>query len=220
MVDEAVGAVLLCGSLACVGAATFGRRHRVAAALLAAALAVAAADAFGAPDSLQIVACGLGIAGALAMVIDRLGRPLRLSWLDFLMGGCAVGALAVTTGAEASAALSAAGVAAALGAARWRVSGGFVCALVGLIALGKLPALAAPLFGAAAYWLTEPEPAADKEFNPVVLAAILAYMTTVLTLLVVGQFVSLPPVAAFARDAHRSRPGWPGPGSRSWIACA
>ena len=111
------------------------------------------------------------------------------------MGGCAVGALAVTTGAEASAALSAAGVAAALGAARWRVSGGLVCALVGLIALGELPALAAPLFGAAA-WLTEPEPAPDKEFNPVVLAAILAYMTTVLTLLVVGQFVSLPPVAA------------------------
>ena len=36
----------------------------------------------------------------------------------------------------------------------------------------------------------------SPEFNPVVLAAILAYAATALTLLVVGQFVSLPPVAA------------------------
>jgi len=194
MVDEAVGAVLLCGSLACAGAAVL-RDRQVAALLLAAALAIAAADAFGAPDWLQIVACGIGIVGALAMVVGRLGRPVRLSWLDFLMGGCAVGALAVTTGAEAPATLAAAGVAATLGAARWRVSGAFACALVGLIALGEVPALAAPLFGAAA-WLTEKEPAPDREFSPVVLTAILAYMTTALTLLVVGQFVSLPPVAA------------------------
>ncbi len=194
MVDEAVGAVLLCGSLACAGAA-FLRGRQVAALLLAAALAVAAADAFGAPGWLQIVACGIGSAGGLAMVVGRLGRPSRLSWLDFLMGASAVGALAVTTGAEASAALSAAGVAAVLGAARWRVSGALVCALIGLIALGEVPALAAALFGAAA-WLAEPDPAPDREFNPVVLIAILAYMTTALTLLVVGQFVSLPPVAA------------------------
>ncbi len=194
MVDEAVGAVLLCGSLACAGAVVL-RRRQVAALLLAAALAVAAADGIGAPDWFQIVACGVGGAGALAMVVGRLGRPSRLSWLDFLMGASAVGALAVTTGAEASAALSAAGVAAVLGAARWRVSGALVCALIGLVALGEVPALAAPLFGAAAY-LDEPEPAPDREFNPVVLIAILAYMTTALTLLVVGQFVSLPPVAA------------------------
>jgi diguanylate cyclase (GGDEF)-like protein len=193
MLDEAVGAVLVCGSLACAAATLVRGRHRVASLLLAAALAAAAADAFGA--QLQSAACVLGFVGAVAMVVGRLGPPSRLSWLDFLMGGCAVGALAVTTGAETPAALAAAGVAAALGAARWRVSGAFVCALAGLIALGELPVLAAPLFGAAA-WLTEPEAAPDKEFNPVVLAAILAYMTTALTLLVVGQFVSLPPVAA------------------------
>ena len=38
------------------------------------------------------------------------------------MGGCAVGALAVTTGAELPATLAAVGVAATLGLARWRVS--------------------------------------------------------------------------------------------------
>jgi diguanylate cyclase (GGDEF)-like protein len=193
MVVEAVGVVLLGGSLACAAAAFLRRRHQAAAIALAAALAVATADAFGA--DLQFVACVLGFAGALAMVVARLGRPARLSWLDALMGGFAVGALAVTTGAEVPAAIAAAGVAAALGAARWRITGALVCALAGLIALGELPVLAAPLFAAAA-WLTEPEPGPDKEFNPVVLAAILAYMTTVLTLLVVGQFVSLPPVAA------------------------
>ena len=40
-----------------------------------------------------------------------------------------------------------------------------MCALVGLIALGELPALAAPLFGAAA-WLTEPEPAPGPGVQP------------------------------------------------------
>ena len=56
------------------------------------------------------------------MVLARLGRPLPLTWLDFAMGACAVGALAVTTGAELPATLAASGVAAALGLARWRVS--------------------------------------------------------------------------------------------------
>ena len=111
------------------------------------------------------------------------------------MGGCAVGALAVTTGAELPATLAAVGVAAALGLARWRVSVALACALVGLAALGELPVLAiVPL--AAAVWLREPDAEPGPEFSPVVLAAILGYAATALTLLVVGQFVSLPPVAA------------------------
>ena len=68
-------------------------------------------------------------------------------------------------------------------------------ALLGLIALGELPVLAAvPV--AAATWLREPDPGPAPEFSPVVLVAILSYAATALTLLVVGQFVSLPPVAA------------------------
>ena len=100
MFVEAAGAVLVCGSLACAGAAVLRRRHQLAATLLAAALACAAADAFGAPGALHGVAAGLAVAGALAMVLGRLGRPLPLTWLDFVMGGCAVASLAVTTGAE------------------------------------------------------------------------------------------------------------------------
>ena len=45
------------------------------------------------------------------------------------MGGCAVAALSVTTGAELPATLAATGVAAALGLARWRVSLALACAL-------------------------------------------------------------------------------------------
>jgi diguanylate cyclase (GGDEF)-like protein len=156
--------------------------------LLAAALACAAA-------SLHDVATVIGCAAVLAMVVARLGRPLALSWLDFAMGGCAVGALAVTTGAELPATIAASGAAAALGLARWRVSAALACALVGLIALGEVPVLAVVPFAAAA-WLREPVATPGPEFSPVVLAALLAYAATALTLLVVGQFVSLPPVAA------------------------
>jgi diguanylate cyclase (GGDEF)-like protein len=129
------------------------------------------------------------------MVIGRLGRPLRLSWLDFVMGGCAVGALAVTTGAELPATLAAVGVAASLGLARWRVSLALALALAGLAALGELPVLATLGFVGAA-WVREPEAEPGPEFSPVVLASILAYAGTALTLLVVGQFVSLPALAA------------------------
>ena len=91
--------------------------------------------------------------------------------------------------------LAAVGVAAALGLARWRVTIALACALAGLAALGELPLLA--VAGCcAALWVAEPEPGPHSDFSPVVLAAILAYAATALTLLVVGQFVSLPPVAA------------------------
>ena len=56
------------------------------------------------------------------MVLLRLGRPLTMSFLDAAMGACAVGSLAVTTGAELPATLAAVAVAAALGLARWRVT--------------------------------------------------------------------------------------------------
>jgi diguanylate cyclase (GGDEF)-like protein len=195
MLVELVGGLLVGGSLACAASAVVRGHNRLASLLFAAALAAAAADQFGAGQSLHVAACALAFAGALAMVEARLGRPLALSWLDFLMGGCAVGALAVTTGAELPATIAASGVAATLGLARWRVSLALALALVGIAALGELPALAvAPLVAAA--WVYEPEPGTDRAFNPVVLAAILAYASTALTLLVVGQFVSLPPVGA------------------------
>jgi diguanylate cyclase (GGDEF)-like protein len=194
MFVEAVGGVLVCGGLACAGAAVLRGRHPVAAPLLAAALGCAAADAFGAPSALHAVATALGALAVLVMVLARLGRPQALTWLDFAMGPCAVGALAVTTGAELPATLAAMGVAAGLGLARWRVSPALACAMVGLIALGEVPALAVVPFALAA-WLKERPAVPSPLFSPVVLAALLAYASTALTLLVVGQFVSLPPVA-------------------------
>ena len=195
MFVEAAGAVLVLGGLACLASAIAGRRSWLVAALFAAALGAAAADAFGGGPALHAIACALGFAGASVMVLERLGKPLPMTWLDFVMGGSAVGALSATTGAELGATLGASGVAAALGLARWRVSAALAITLVGLIALGELPWLAAfPL--ALALWVREPPATPSPEFNPVVLAALLAYAATALTLLVVGQFVSLPVDAA------------------------
>ncbi len=185
--------MLVCGGLACAGSAVLRRRHRVASSLLALSMWCAAADAFGA--STQSVACVLGAFGAMAMVLGRLGRPSWMTWLDVVMGACAVGALAVTTGAELPPTLAAAGVAAALGLSRWRVSVALVCALVGVASLGELPVLAAIVFVVAA-WLPEPAAPPTPEFSPIVLSALLAYAGTALVLLIIGQFVSLPPVAA------------------------
>src|SRR3954471_14982260 len=195
MFVEAAGGVLVCGGLACAGSAVTKRARRGSSALLALALGCAAADAFGAPGALHSIACGLAGLAVFVMVLARFGRPLALTWLDFVMGACAVASLSVTTGAELPANLAATGVAAALGLARWRLSLAFAFALAGLAALGELPVLAVPLFVAAA-WCREPPAPPSPEFSPVVLAALLAYATTALTLLVVGQFVSLPPVAA------------------------
>jgi len=190
-----LGGVLVCASLVCAASAVFRSWSRLAALLFAGALACAAAYELGAPPALRAIACGLAFAGVVVMVLGRLGRPLPLTWLDFAMGGCAVGALAVTTGAGLPANLAAVGVAATLALARWRVSVALACGLAGLAALGELPVIAiVPLV--AAVWLPEPEAEPGPAFSPVVLAAILAFAGTALTLLVVGQFVSLPPAAA------------------------
>src|SRR4051794_17181954 len=139
MLVEAAGAVLVCGSLACAASAVLRVRSRPAAVLFAAALACAAAEKFGAGPALHAIACGFAGAGALAMVLRRFGRPLPLSWLDFAMGACAVGALSVTTGAELPATLAAVSVAATLGLARWRVSLALGVALAGIGAAGVIP---------------------------------------------------------------------------------
>src|SRR4051794_1944378 len=183
-----VGGLLAAASLVCVGSAVLRHRSRVAAAWFAAALAAAAAEAFGAGEAFHAAATVLAFGGVAAMVLLRLGRPLTMSWLDATMGACSVGALAVTTGAELPASLAAMGVAATLALARWRVSIALACGLAGLAALGELPLLAGILL-IATPWVLEPDAEADRPFSPVVLAAILAFAGTALTLLVVGQFV-------------------------------
>ena len=125
-------------------------------------------------QALQATACGFAVAGAVAMVVGRLGRPLPLSWLDFVMGGCAVGALAVTTGAELPATLAAIGVAATLGLARWRVSVALAWRSPGWPRSASCRCWRSAGLVAAS-WLREPEAEPGPEFSPVVLAAILAY---------------------------------------------
>src|SRR4051812_46691014 len=134
-----VAGLLVAASLVCVGSAVLRHHSRVVAALFAAALAAAAAFEFGAGQAFHVAAVGLAFAGAAVMVLQRLGRPSTLSWLDAAMGACAVGSLAVTTGAELPANLAAVGVATALGMARWRVTLALAGALAGLAALGELP---------------------------------------------------------------------------------
>jgi diguanylate cyclase (GGDEF)-like protein len=72
-----------------------------------------------------------------------------------------------------------------------------VLVLAGLAALGvggDASALAAPALGTAA-WLRVPRAAPGPEFSPIVLTAILTFATIALTLLMVGQFTELEPVA-------------------------
>src|SRR4051794_20429546 len=201
VLDTAAGAALACGALSCAALAALDRRRRAAALAFAAALACAAGRELAASRGgtwLSVAAVGFAFAGVAALVLVRFGRPDRLSWLDAAMGASSVGALASSVGAPASAAVAAAGVAAGLAVSRWRFSPALACAVAGLALLGvrgPLTALAAvPLFAAA--FLYERRAAPGPAFNPVVLAAVLAFATTALILLTVGQFVSLSPVAA------------------------
>jgi diguanylate cyclase (GGDEF)-like protein len=201
VLDSAAGGVLLCGALACAAMAARGDRSRAATVAFAAALACVAARELAAPADgtwLSVAAAALALAGIAALVVRRLGRPNRFSWLDAAMGASSVGALAVSVGAPPAAGVAAAGVAAGLGLSRWRVSPALLAALAGLALLGvegPPAALAAiPLFAAA--FLREPRAGPGPEFSPVVLTAILTFASISLTLLTLGQFVSLPPVAA------------------------
>jgi diguanylate cyclase (GGDEF)-like protein len=201
VLDSAAGGVLVCGAVGCAGLAARSDRRLPATAAFAAALACAAGDELGAPAHgtwLSVAAVGLAFVGMVWLVVGRCGWPDRLSWLDAAMGCSSVAALAVTVGAPPAAAVAAAGVAAGLALSRWRVSLALLCALAGLALLGVLGparALAAiALFIAAFVRERRAEP--GPQFSPVVLTAVLGFALISLTLLTVGQFVSLPAVAA------------------------
>jgi diguanylate cyclase (GGDEF)-like protein len=201
VLDSAAGLVLLAGMLGCLVPAVRGDWRRPAPLLFAAALALAARrELFTADDAewASVAACVLVIAGIARLVVERSGRPTVLSWLDAVMGASSVGALAVAETAPPSAVIAAGGLAGGLALSRWRLSAALLCALLGVALLGvggPFAALAAvPLVVGASR--REPAVGPGPEFNPVVLAALLGFATTSLTLLAVGQFVSLPPVAA------------------------
>src|SRR4051794_2785841 len=202
--DWAAGGVLVCGAVGCAAPALRGDRSPFAPALFGAALACAATAELVAFDGeslslwLSLGACVLAFMGVGALICDRLGAPDRLSWLDAAMGASAVGALAVTAGLPAPPVVAAAGVAAALALSRWRMTTALLCGIAGLALLSADDAAAvlavAPLVVATSR--TEPRLGPGPEFSPIVLTAILSFATSSLALLTVGQFVSLPAVAA------------------------
>src|SRR3954470_13824160 len=198
LVDSIAGAFLVAGSVACAGAVIARRRVRGAQALLALALAAAGAAALaGEAEPGAVAACALATVAAAVLVLVRCGPVSRLSCLDAAMGAAATAALAVALGAGATAAVAIGGAAAGLGLSRWRPGRTVALVLLGLVALaadpwGALPA--AVLVGLAA-WLPERPVEPAPEFSPVVLAALLAYASIALTLLGVGQFTDIEPVA-------------------------
>ena len=197
MFELAASAVLIGGAAACAAAALVHDHARIARALMAAALAFAAGAEVAGGDAPSIAACVLAAAAAGRLIADR-GLPLnRLSRLDAMLGASATGALAVALGAAVPVALAAAVIAGVVALSRWRPGVACVLVLAGVAALGAggdTAALAAPLLGAAA-WIRVPRAAPGPEFSPVVLTALLVFATTALTLLTVGQFTDIDPVA-------------------------
>ncbi|MGZ8648869.1 MAG: putative bifunctional diguanylate cyclase/phosphodiesterase, partial [Solirubrobacteraceae bacterium] len=185
-VDVASGVVLLAGALACVAAAVRRGRWPVCAAFAAALLAAAFEDGL-------VVACGLGVAGAALLVVDRAPAVTLLSWLDAAIGGTAAAALTVVLGGAAAPAVAAGGAVGALALSRWRPGWTLLVAIAGLGGLAGGPAIA-PLaaFGlAGAAWLREPAAQPGPEFSRVVLGVILLAASTALAMLGVGQFTDL-----------------------------
>jgi diguanylate cyclase len=68
---------------------------------------------------LGYAALALALAGGVALVVLRLGRPAPMSWLDATMGAASAGALAVPAGPAV--AIGAGGVTGVLALSRWRL---------------------------------------------------------------------------------------------------
>jgi diguanylate cyclase (GGDEF)-like protein len=200
LVDSAAGALLLAGAAGCAAAVARGPRVRAGRAGLALALAVAGVGELTGSDEALIAGCALATAAIALLVVVQLGAIEHLSWLDAVMGAAAVAAFSVALGAETLVAVGAAGVAAGLGLCRWHPSRTVLLALAGVAALAALaagpwPAPLAVAAMAAAAWLPEPPLRRAPEFSPIVLAAILAYATTALGLLTIGQFTDVEDTA-------------------------
>ena len=141
--DWAAGGVLVCGAVACAAMAVGGKGSRpFAAAAFGAALACAGLRELSRPHGVRF-ALGLALVGRLrarlvgigGLIVGRLGRPSRLSWLDAAMGASAVAALAVTAGLAAPV-VAGWGAAAALGLSRWRTTPALLSGIAGLALLG------------------------------------------------------------------------------------
>jgi diguanylate cyclase (GGDEF)-like protein len=192
--SELAGVVLLCGAAACAAGTLRGRADRATGPLLAVALVLAAAALTDRPQWPAVVAGGAALA---ACVLHRHTGLPRMAALDAAMGATAASAVAVGVGADLAGGLAAAAVAGGLALSRWQLSPAMALVALGVAALGlgevTAPA-AAPLFAAAA-WRREDRLGAGPEFRWTVLAAILVFAWSALTVLAIGQFTEFSDVA-------------------------
>jgi diguanylate cyclase (GGDEF)-like protein len=148
-------------------------------------------------EDLTLIACGLGIATLVLLVLARFESVSRLSWLDAAMGASATAALAVAMSAAAPPAVAAGGAVGGLALSRWRPGWAVLLAIAGLAALADGAPLApvAALALPGAVWRRDPRAGPGPEFSLVVLSAILISATIALTLLTIGQFSDVSDVA-------------------------
>jgi diguanylate cyclase (GGDEF)-like protein len=197
VIAEVAAAVLVAGALGCGVAAVRGASGRALGATSAAALLAAALSHAGASPWPLRVAIGLAIV-ALAVAVRRRFEMLPwLSLLDAVMGATASGALAVALGLSTEESLAVAGVIGALALCRWQPSATILLLGGATLLLGggeDLAAVAAvPCVMAA--WRAESRVGPGPEFRWTVLAAIICFATTALTLLAIGQFTRLSDLA-------------------------
>lgn len=195
--DDAGTVILAAGGAVCAAAAVLRVPRRLAPALLAVALILAAVAGVDDGGALWDAAVALSVAGLVLVVVERFDRLSRLSWLDAAMGATSVGALALALGAAAAPAIALGGVAGALALSRWQPGPAMWLAGAGVLCLAVPPEgapVAAVLFCAAAL-RREPRVGPGPEFRWTVLAAVILFAATALTLLGFGQFTALPAAA-------------------------
>jgi diguanylate cyclase (GGDEF)-like protein len=197
MLADFAGAALAAGSLACLAAGLLVAHGRPLRLVLAAALGLAAAQ-YWTDSSLPLrLALLAGTLGLVLAVLRRFGRLPWLSWLDAAMGATSGAALLAALEGRAELALAVGGVLAGMALSRWQPSPSMLLIGAGVLAVGiadEIAPAAALLLGAAA-WRSERRVDPGPEFRWTVLAALITFATTALTLLALGQFTMLSDVA-------------------------
>jgi diguanylate cyclase (GGDEF)-like protein len=197
MLADVAGAVLVAGSLASLAAGLLIAGGRPARLVLAAALGLAATQ-YWTDSSLPLrLAVLAGTLGLVLAVLWRFRELPWLSWLDAAMGATSGAALVTALEGRAELAFAVGGVLAGVALSRWQPSPSMLLIGSGVLTLGSgegAGPAAALLLGAAA-WRSERRVGSGPEFRWTVLAAVIAFATTALTLLALGQFTMLSDVA-------------------------
>src|SRR5215213_6221744 len=199
VVQGGAGMAFLAAGAACAAAAMAGGRRLPAAfAFCAALIAAAVADLGGDGSVAWELAIAAATAGLVAIVLLRFESVPALSWLDAIMGASAVAALAADVDADPLVVAALAGATGGLALSRWQVCPQMLLAAAGILALGAgdsaLAVVAAPLLAVAA-WHDQGRTEAGPEFRWTVLAAIILFAFSALTILAINQFATISDTA-------------------------